>query len=288
MQITRVDFESIQQQFFFYLTQERKATENTIRSYKADLGQVARFWETLEEREQKSFLIDEVLKRFTIALFTLTIDHSSIARKMSCFNSLKKFLKKLSIVLLTTFKRPYVKPKEPQALNVHEVFHLMDFPEETDLPTKHPLRDKAIIELLYATGIRCSELVQIELSNIHFNTQSIVIRAKRKKERMVLFGAKADERIKAYLQYERPEAQNPHERLFLNYRGTPLTVRSVQRICAMFRQCFENKQVITPCILRHSFATHMLTNGADVETVQELLGHKVRASTERYIHKTAK
>lgn len=285
--ITLQEFQQKKELFLLYLKHEKKASVYTQRSYKGDLEQCALFWHTVETQEHTESNFNSILERFASALLQADIDKSSVARKISCLNSFKKFLKKQGIIIPVSLKRPFVKPKEPTILPVQQVFYLMEFPDNNELPTKHPLRDKAIVELLYATGIRCSELVAIEMNAIDFKTQSIVIRSKNKKERVVLFGAKAAERLKAYITQERPEVQSPYERLFLNYRTTPLTVRSIQRICAMFRQCFEDKKIVTPYILRHSFATHMLNNGADLETVQELLGHKTRASTERYIHKVS-
>lgn len=283
--ITRIQFNTTKEEFLGYLAHERKASEHTQRAYKADLEQCSIFWEIIESQEKKELRVEEVLKRFVKSLFSQAIDPSSIARKISCLNSYKRFLQIRGIHIKVHFKRPFIPLKTPQILPITEIFHLMDSIEQEALATKYPLRDKAIIELLYATGIRCSELVSLELQAIDFINRSIIIRHKKKKERVVFFGAQALERIKAYITHERPEIKSPHERLFLNYRNTPLTVRSVQRVCAMFRECLSHKQLLTPHILRHSFASHLLSNGADIDTVQELLGHKTRISTERYIPK---
>ncbi len=285
--MTKVEFLNKKEEFLTYLAQERKASEHTQKAYKADLLQCIAFWNTLEKQEQREVLLEEAFKRFAAALFSISMHTSSIARKISCLNSFKRFLRTQGVRLKVSLKRPHVTLKKPATIEVNAVFHLMDGIEPDALSTKYPFRDKAIIELLYATGIRCSELVAIEMQAIDFTNRSIVIRNKKKKERTVFFGVKALERIKAYLTHERTEVKSQHERLFLNYRNTPLTSRSIQRICVMFRECFENKQVLTPHMLRHSFATHLLSNGADVETVQELLGHKTRISTERYITKTS-
>lgn len=281
MNITKAEFEDIKAKFLNYLVTEKKVTDNTYRSYNADMIQITNLWNLLEQEEKRALTLEEVLESF-VKFLSSSVTPSSQARKISCLNSFKKFLKKQSIPLSLNFKRPIIKPKPPISIPVHDIFSLMDNISNDDLPTKHPLRDRAILELLYATGMRCSELVNIELNSIDFNSQSIVIRSKRKKERIVFFGSKANQQIKSYLKYERNQVYSTNERLFLNSRNIPLTVRSIQRICAMFRQCLENKYNITPEILRHSFAAHMLNNGADIETVQKLLGHKIRASTERY------
>jgi integrase/recombinase XerC len=286
--ITRTQFNNKKEEFLSYLANERKASEHTQRAYKADLEQCSTFWATIEDQEKHEVRIEDAFKRFIKSLFAHSVDPSSIARKISCLNSYKRFLHTQGITLKVHLKRPYIPLKTPQTLPLTEIFHLMDSIEQEALATKYPLRDKAIIELLYATGIRCSELVALELQAIDFTNRSIIIRHKKKKERVVFFGAQALERIKAYIAHERPEIKSAHERLFLNYRNTPLTVRSVQRVCAMFRECLVHKHFLTPHVLRHSFASHLLSNGADIDTVQELLGHKTRASTERYIPKTEK
>jgi integrase/recombinase XerC len=268
--------------FLDYLKNERHLSENTQRAYKADLIQCLQYWQELEIQEQKQLDFLYLLKEFTKILFNIEIDHTSIARKISCLNSFKKFLKKHGINISIKLKRPFVKVKKPEALPVNNIFYLLDQVLDDDLPTRRPLRDKAVLELLYATGVRVSELVQIEIGNINFSNKSIIIRNKKRKERVVFFGSKALNRLHAYISLERPKIIDKNERLFVNYKNSSLTTRSIQRICAMFRQFLIDKGHLTPCMLRNSFATHMLHQGADLNTVQELLGHKILASTERY------
>ncbi|HLW73162.1 MAG TPA: tyrosine-type recombinase/integrase, partial [Candidatus Babeliales bacterium] len=152
------------------------------------------------------------------------------------------------------------------------------------LPTRYPVRDKTIFELLYATGVRCSELVNICVEDVDMEAKTIRIFGKGKKERIVLFGLKACEKILEYYATERPEIHNQQEPLFLNYRYEKLTSRSVQRIIKMFRAFLPIERQLTPHKLRHSFATHLLNQGADLRAVQELLGHKTLATTEKYTH----
>lgn len=283
--MTRQEFLLKKEEFLYYLKHDKKLSDNTYRSYQNDLNQLVAFWTTLDN---DTITLAHVLEQYSNSLYTAAHAPQSIARKISCFNSLKKFLKKQLIPLSLSLKRPIIQLKDPVILPIAEIFHLMDLVDAEELPTRQPLRDKAILELLYATGIRCSEIVHIELASIDFVNRAIVIRGRSKKERVVLFGARALERITHYLQSERPEPKSSYERLFLNQRNTPLSVRSVQHICVMFRQCMKEKYNLTPHVLRHSFATHILNNGADIDTVQELLGHKARISTERYLHKLNK
>ena len=181
-------------------------------------------------------------------------------------------------------KRPRIDKKLPVYFSVDEIFHLLDSIKNEELPTRHPIRDKAIFELLYATGVRCSELVNICIKDIDMESKVIRIIGKGKKERLVLFGIKAQEKIVEYFHKERPVVEHQHEPLFLNYRYGKLTSRSVQRIIKMFRLFLRIERPLTPHKLRHSFATHLLNQGADLRAVQELLGHKTLSSTEKYTH----
>ena len=140
------------------------------------------------------------------------------------------------------------------------------------------------MELLYATGIRCAELVNIQLKDIDFTQQTIRIKGKGSVERMVLFGTKAQEKINLYISKERGGSRDPESYLFLNNRQQKLTTRSVQRIFIMFRKFLKIDKPLTPHKMRHSFATHLLNQGADLRAVQELLGHKTLSSTEKYTH----
>ncbi|MCK4517449.1 tyrosine-type recombinase/integrase, partial [Candidatus Babeliales bacterium] len=152
--------------------------------------------------------------------------------------------------------------------------------------SRFPLRDKAIFELLYATGVRCAELVSIRVHEIDFKGKSIIVSGKGRKSRQVLFGEKAQKSLEIYLEKERSflAEQTDSEFLFLNYAGGQLTTRSVQRICTMFQKFLKSERKLTPHKIRHSFATHMLNQGVDIRVVQELLGHKTLATTEIYTH----
>ncbi len=269
-------------EFILNLKTKKNASTNTQKSYENDLTLLHSFWKNKDSEED----LNIILKNYIDFLYKQEVSESSIARRISCFNSFKKFLLSKDIKVDFKLKRPFIKTNIPETLDSKEITQLMDITDGKDMPTKYPLRDKAIIELLYATGLQSSELINIELQNIDFTNNSIQIRNKNKKERFVLFGSKASEVIQNYIKYERASINNLQEKLFLNYKNLPLTARSIQRICLMFRQCLTDKGIITPQKLRNSFAKHMLENGASLETVQQFLGHKVKISTERYLQKT--
>jgi site-specific recombinase XerD len=270
--------------FITYLEVERNLSEHTLRAYSSDLHQFLTFGKSLSEDDQEHLDMRQVIERYLVHLFYKKIDKCSIARKFSCFKSFERFLHTQGIELNLKLTRPRLDKKLPLYLSVDEIFHLLDKVEDADLPSKFPMRDKTMFELLYATGIRCSELIGIKLEDINMDEKAIRIFGKGKKERIVLFGDKAKERIIAYLTQERPIAMNRKEYLFVNYRGGQLTSRSIQRIFEMFRKFLQLERHITPHKIRHSFATHLLNMGTDLRVVQELLGHKTLSSTEKYTH----
>ena len=278
------EFEQQKEAFLLYLKAERNFSENTQRAYFLDLQQFITFWHGLAEKDKKNLGLRQIIERYLIALFYKKISKSSIARKFSCFTSFERFLERQGIELNLNLKRPRIDKKLPVYFSVDEIFHLLDEIKNEALPTRYPIRDKTIFELLYATGVRCSELINITIEDIDMNGKTIRIFGKGKKERMVLFGDKAREKILEYYKIERPEIHTHKEALFLNYRYEKLTPRSVQRIVKMFRSFLPIERPLTPHKLRHSFATHLLNEGADLRVVQELLGHKTLATTERYTH----
>lgn len=271
--------------FLHTITVERNISVHTRRAYESDLAQVGAFWCELEDREKIHFPIKTVLERYFIALYHKKISKTSIARKISCFKSFERYLKRARAVSLSLIlARPRIDKKLPTVLTLDEVFFLLDKVELTQEHTHFPYRDKAILEMLYATGIRCSELVNIQLKDIDPLEQIIRISGKGKKERLVLFGSECKKKLDLYITHERIKPTTCTEFLFLNYKHEQLTTRSIQRICALFTTFLDTKKQITPHVLRHSFATHLLQQGADLKSVQELLGHATIASTERYTH----
>lgn len=278
------EFEQHKEAFLLHLKAERNLSEHTLRAYFLDLQQFITFWHTMSDDDKKHLGLRQIIERYLVALFYKKISKSSIARKFSCFTSFERFLESRGIELKLNLKRPRIDKKLPIYFSVDELFHLLDSIKNEALPTRHPIRDKTIFELLYATGVRCSELVNIRITDVDMNEKTIRILGKGKKERIVLFGDKAREKILEYYAVERPEIQDQHEPLFMNYRYEKLTSRSVQRIVKMFRSFLPIERPLTPHKLRHSFATHLLNQGADLRAVQELLGHKTLATTEKYTH----
>ncbi len=278
------EFQEKKDEFLAYIKVERNLAHNTQRSYAGDLNQFVIFWDSLSKEEKKNLSLRQIIERYLVSLFYKKIDKTSIARKFSCFTSFEKFLRTQGIELSLQLTRPRLDKKLPIYLSIEEITHILDDVNPEDLPSKRPYRDKAIFELLYATGVRCSELVGITMNDIDFGNKTIRIFGKGRSERIVLFGKKAKERVLEYIKKERNITKSQQDALFLNYRSEPLTSRSVQRIIEMFRKFLKIGRNITPHKIRHSFATHMLNSGVDLRIVQELLGHKTLSSTEKYTH----
>ncbi len=278
------EFKEKKEEFLVHLRVERNLSKHTLRAYDNDLQQFITFWQQLPPDDKSHLSFRRIIERYLVSLFYQKIDKSSIARKFSCFKSFEKFLKTFDIHLNLQLKRPRLDKKIPIYLSVDEMFYLLDDISDEQLPTRHPIRDKTILELLYATGVRCSELVAICLKDIDMENKTIRIYGKGKKERIVLFGQKAKDKLLIYFQYERPPWNDQQEALFLNYRHQQLTSRSIQRIVKMFRKFLKVERPITPHKIRHSFATHLINQGVDLRMIQELLGHKTLTSTEKYTH----
>lgn len=279
-----IQFKNIKKDFITFLEIERNCSANTISAYNNDLNLFIAFWDNLSLEEQKLLSLRQVIERYLVSLYYKKIDKRTIARKFSAFSSFARYANSIGFSINLHLQRPKVDKKLPVFLSVDEIFYLLDTIKESDLNSRYPIRDKTILELLYATGIRCAELINIKLKDIDFNNQTIRIKGKGSVERIVLFGSKADEKIKQYITKERGASQEPESYLFLNNRQQKLTSRSIQRICIMFRKFLKIDKPLTPHKMRHSFATHLLNQGADLRAVQELLGHKTLSSTEKYTH----
>jgi integrase/recombinase XerC len=278
------EFKEKKNEFLVHLQVERNLSKHTLKAYESDLRQFINFWESLSTQEQQLLTVRQIIERYLVSLFYKQIDKSSIARKFSCFKSFALFLQKNDIILNLHLKRPRLDKKLPIYLSVDEIFHLLDTVNDADLPTRSPIRDKTILELLYATGIRCSELVNIKLCDIEMGAKTIRIHGKGNKERIVLFGDKAKTKLIEYTTKERIPSTSMGEYLFLSNRKKRVTPRTVQRIIEMFRGFLKIDRPITPHKIRHSFATHLLNQGVDLRVVQELLGHQSLSSTEKYTH----
>jgi integrase/recombinase XerC len=271
-------------QFLDFLQHEKNASPHTVVSYKRDLSQLAGY---LEEKKVVLKKIDVVILRgFLARLHEKKNKKSTVARKLAAIRSFlqfcmnKKWLEDNPAKLVATPKQDrYV----PSFLSEDEMAKFLDLPR-SDNPLD--LRDKAVLELLYATGLRVSELVGANLDDVNFSERLIRVRGKGKKERIVPFGRKAEESLALYIR-ARPKINKGEiegDAIFLNFRGERLTSRSVERIVDKYLQLTAIQRKISPHSLRHSFASHLLGRGADLRMIQELLGHESLSTTQKYTH----
>ncbi len=264
--------------FLQHLRNEKNVSPNTERGYHADLEQLAEFLggpdpSGITHQDLRSFLADLIAKKTR---------KSSLARKLSAIRSFFKFLYRRGVVA-TDPARLIATPKQekrlPAVLTVDDTLRLLNAPVEGSPDT---LRDRAVLETLYSTGIRASELVGIDHQDIDRGERLLRVRGKGRKERIVPIGRSALEAIDRYTAAKRTAAGE--QAVFTGPSGKRLTVRSVQRILGTYRKILGLSQKASPHTLRHSYATHLLESGADLRAIQELLGHASLSTTQRYTH----
>jgi len=282
------DFESYLHRYMTYLIAERNASQYTVRNYRREVGQFLEFLEA-EGVGALDDITHSVVRRYVAWLDEEGYERASIARRLSEVRSFFTYLKREGIAAANPFasvSAPKVPQRLPHYLDVGEMERLLAAPDRTD---PLGLRDATILEVLYASGVRVSELVALNLSHLRLEAAEMRVWGKGAKERLVLLGAPACQALRAYLGEARPalagRRRGPQtSALFLNHAGGRLTVRSVQiMLDAMAKAAGIDKRV-TPHMLRHSFATHMLEGGANLRVVQELLGHASLSATQVYTH----
>jgi len=277
-------------QFLQHLKYERNVSAHTLRNYASDLDQ---FKEYLFKIEKRSDIPVAEIDRLTIRewMAGLHNDHkkTSIARKLASLRTFFQFLVREGVVETNPAKlvaTPRIERKLPNHLSMEDAVRFIETPDtNTDLGR----RDRAIVEFLYATGIRVGELVSINLQDIDFREKLVRVTGKRRKQRIVPFGEPALQALMHYLEETRPvflnncpAADRDNNAVFLNYQGTRITTRSVGRMIDKYiKQCADIHN-ISPHSLRHSFATHLLDGGADLRDIQELIGHVRLSTTQIY------
>jgi integrase/recombinase XerC len=270
-----------------YLEAERNASPYTVRNYTTDLSGFFNFLKTKEIS-----LLEEVdrhvLRYYLSYLMEQGIVKASIARKLSAIRSFYRYLLREKIIStnpVATTSSPKLDKRLPSFLTPEETVRLLEAP---DLSTPQGLRDRALMELLYASGIRVSELVNLDVGQVNLNTNEIRVWGKGSKERMVLMGQPAAAALTAYLNQGRPQllGEKRSSALFVNRYGGRLIERRVQRILEKYTTIAGISKRVHPHMLRHTFATHLLDGGAGLRVVQELLGHANLSSTQIYTHVT--
>lgn len=272
--------------FLDYLRYERGFSGSTQAAYRSDLVKLSAFMQWKDGESYWDTLSKSDILRFMAWQLDSGQAKATVARRLSSLKTFYKFMIMEEYVESNPtidLETPKVKRKLPDVLSIEDIDRLMECP---DLIKPLGLRDRAIMELMYGTGIRVSECLDLQLEDLNFTAGFLRCRGKGNKERIVPVNAMAIEWVQNYLRKARPQmVKSRAERtLFLNAHGHPLSRQGFFKILARYAQESGINKEVTPHVLRHSFATHLLENGADLRAVQEMLGHADISTTQIYTH----
>ncbi len=265
-------------EYLEYLSEIKKFSGNTIKAYRQDIEQFIDFFSEKKIEPDKDSIRD-----FLSNIYKRSKKSTTLARKIYSIKSFYNFLLKNEIVEKNPFdmiNTPKTTRKLPEVLTEEEMIGFLNsLPVESVLD----LRNRAIFEMLYATGIRISELTNLNINDINFGERLIRVIGKGKKERIVPFNDNALVTVKKYIQVSRKVFPDRPEFVFLNFRGKQISVRGVEKILKkLYINYTSSDKNIYPHLFRHSFATHLLRRGANLRVIQELLGHSNLSTTEKY------
>ena len=272
--------------FLHRMSSVRGASDNTIKAYSEDLSQFASY--AISHNVSSALQITpQNIRMFLAELHDRGLARATRARKIAVLRSFFNHLVRVGSLERSPARGLRTVKTEtwlPKFLRGEEIDALLDAPKRDKLG----LRDRAILELLYASGMRASELTGLRLTDLNLTEGTAKVIGKGSKERLVLIGEEAIHALKKYLQESRPELTKSGETdtVFVNRYGRPLGDRGVRKLFAKYCGAVVCNLKITPHVLRHTFATHMLEHGADIRIVQELLGHSSLVTTQRYTHVT--
>lgn len=283
--------ESLIRDFLDHLKYEKNSSPNTLMSYSRDLGEFLSYLTRGRANEAiEPHQIDHItIRDFLASLRARGNQKTTVARKLAAIRSFFRFLHREGKIAKNPARlvhTPRTVRREPKVLSIREVEVILQLPDSS---SDRGARDAGMLELLYATGVRVSELVGLNLEDCSLSERLIKVKGKGRKERLVPFGGSAHSALRHYLEARRrllirqKSGQEPNA-LFLNLRGERISVRSVQRILNKYLKESALMLDVHPHLFRHSFATHLLNNGADLRSIQEMLGHESLATTQRYTH----
>lgn len=277
--------------FAEYIRVVRNLAEHTVRAYATDVAEFIDFLEEEELGNDPSMLDSRVIRRYLARLHRRGISKSSVSRKLASLRAFFKYLLqkgKIEIDPTLGISGPKQEKKLPKYLRDDQIEALMLCPDTSNCLG---LRDVAILEVMYATGVRVSELVKMNLRDVDLRAGEIRVLGKGSKERIVLLGRAAQEALHAYLEAGRGKLlscrgkeEKSEDAVFLNKNGYRISARSIFRLLEKYFARVSDEMKISPHVLRHTFATHMLERGADLRSIQELLGHSSISTTQVYTH----
>jgi len=269
-----------------YLTQERNLSPHTVKSYKSDIKDFLNFLSS-RGKELKEVRYP-VVREYLSSLRRKELQKSTLARRVSALRSFFRYLyfkKYLSSFVLSSLRGPKLEKKIPSFLEEEEVEKLLESVEGKDF---FHYRDKAALELLYATGMRVAELVGLNMEDIDFAGETVKVKGKGGKERIIPLGSYALKALTTYIELREKKIKPGVQALFLNRSGQRLSDRYLRKKLNRYLELVDIHKASGPHSLRHSFATHLLNRGADIRSVQELLGHERLSTTQIYTHLSIK
>ena len=279
-------------EFTGYLVAEKNASPHTLESYLNDISQFEGFLKESCHAGESSKIdsIDRLAIRSYLGfLYDKNFSASTMRRKLSTLSSFFRFLCRegyLQKNVVKSVPTPKMENKLPSFLSVDEMFRLIDLPDGEGFLV---VRDRAMLEFFYSTGVRISELVSLKIENIDRTAQVVKVLGKGGKERLLPFGKKCGEALDKYKKARSDKVistKENSEHLFLNHRGKGISTRGVRKIIGKYVTTGNFPGKVSPHSIRHSFATHLLEGGADLRSIQELLGHSSLSTTQKYTHLT--
>ena len=283
--LTKISLKEAFQSFLTYIESEKQYSDYTVLNYQEDLKEFQKFLtqESITELEEIEF---STIRNYLVYLYQKKYAKKTISRYISTLRSCFKYLTAEGIISLNPtilVSNPKLDKTLPHYLNEQEIEILLDAEKES---TPLGIRNETMMEFLYSTGVRVSELVSITMDDLHLGERKLTVLGKGNKERVVLYGGRLEELLNLYLKEARPLLLKGKQSdyLFLNKDGRKLTTGGVRDILRREVKKSGLKQKVTPHMLRHTYATHLLNGGADLKSVQELLGHENLSTTQIYTH----
>jgi integrase/recombinase XerC len=280
------------QEFKNYLLVERNASPNTLDAYLNDITQFQVFLTDSGHAVKSSSIQIETIDRLAVRsymgyLYEKKYSATTMRRKLSTLSSFFRFLCREEYVknnVAKTVPAPRIQNKLPAYFSVDDMFRLLQLPQgESFLP----VRDRALLELFYSCGLRISELVGLTLENTNLESRTVKVLGKGGKERLLPLGRQCVDALNTYLNSRMDKTQKSGtDQLFLNHRGAGITIRGVRKVVDKYIKQGNFAGGVSPHSIRHSFATHLLEGGADLRSIQELLGHSSLSTTQKYTHLT--